>query len=155
KRHGVIAEFAVRGGRIGFEAVAPAPEMLEAAPVPDNRIEGRQKSHRGWRVMSLRARSLRPEIGLALDFTLFQRAGFQQLPNGLARVGEARRTAAQERACRAQAVGRDGAKDPRHEQDEAARSFLRRGCDRTPARRLIDANSIAPPDDPEKTVIMQ
>ena len=39
QRQGVVAELALRRRRVGLEAVGPAPEQLEAAPVPDDRVE--------------------------------------------------------------------------------------------------------------------
>src|SRR5580700_10615394 len=39
----VVPELAFRRGRVGLEAVGPAPEDFEAAAVPDYRIEGREQ----------------------------------------------------------------------------------------------------------------
>ena len=43
--HGVVAELSFRFGGVGFEAVAPAPEMFEAGSVAHDGIEGAEDAH--------------------------------------------------------------------------------------------------------------
>ena len=45
QRQGVVAAQALGSRRVGLEPVGPAPELLEAASVPDDRIERRQQAH--------------------------------------------------------------------------------------------------------------
>ena len=45
QRQRVVAELALRRRRVGLEAVGPAPEELEAAAVPDDRVERREQPH--------------------------------------------------------------------------------------------------------------
>src|SRR5215203_786219 len=43
---GVVAAYALGGGRIGFEPVDPTPQHLEPPAVVDDRIEWREQPHR-------------------------------------------------------------------------------------------------------------
>ena len=76
QRQRVVAELALRRRRIGLEAIGPAPEQLEAAPVPDDRVERREQAHALVGRVARRARVLvgRPVPGRAVEAHARQRA---------------------------------------------------------------------------------
>src|SRR5271156_5283225 len=42
---GIVPQLAFRGRCVCLEAIGPSPEMLEAPPIPNQRIEGRQEAN--------------------------------------------------------------------------------------------------------------
>src|SRR4030095_16440429 len=59
----VVAEAALRRRRVCLEAIGPAPEPLEAAPVPDDRVEGREEAHLvAGRLVRVRRRLVRGPV---------------------------------------------------------------------------------------------
>src|SRR5713101_9467790 len=81
ERQRVVAELALARRRIRFEPVSPPPEDLEAAPIPDHRIEGRQQTDR-----VLRSGGRHALAGWPVPVESFDARMCKPLPGALQRV---------------------------------------------------------------------